>query len=171
MVGWSCLQCGERTFRRPPNNICQGCRSSRRGRQFLKVTKRFSKKGRPRSRRELAENEGSEAAHPVTANPGPDHQQQGEHPQHSAVSTNQNQDSVTPASSSSSSSSDVFSVLREGLQTTWQPRLLELFGFGRAHVILGQAGMMLEKMQQAKLKDVFCCVGPPFLCHSSDWPS
>jgi hypothetical protein len=32
MPGWKCTNCGGRTWRRPPNTLCDGCRSSWRGR-------------------------------------------------------------------------------------------------------------------------------------------
>ena len=43
MAGWSCRLpgCSNRTHRRPPNNICFACRSSRRGRHNEKPQQRF----------------------------------------------------------------------------------------------------------------------------------
>jgi hypothetical protein len=51
MPGFICLtpQCSARTFRRPPNNYCDSCRSCRRGRRLLLPVTRFTKKSRATS--------------------------------------------------------------------------------------------------------------------------
>ena len=45
MAGWTCKQCEVvRTFRRPPHNICSGCRTTKRGKHNCKRQKLKEKK-------------------------------------------------------------------------------------------------------------------------------
>ena len=44
MAGWKCKVCAAATWRRPPGNICTGCKSSRRGRHNVPPRVRFKGK-------------------------------------------------------------------------------------------------------------------------------
>ena len=168
MPGWSCLVCGLRTFRRPPDNICSGCRSCRRGRLNLKVTKRFKAKGRPISlserERGVGASQGQSQGHKQTLSSGSSatvkedqgQQQPGEGHRQSAPSAAISGESRRKASPAlQDSDAHPMSTLRHVLSNLWLPVLLELFGFARAHIILGQAGMLLEKMEGQGQKTCF----------------
>ena len=132
MAGWKCLRCGTATHRRPPHNLCMGCRSSRRGRNKVKPVARVNQKQTLKPNQQKREN-GSKANIEKGQRQAPD----GQGRRVKTKSTSQK--CQTPAAQC-----DPYTNFENILEQTYLPQMKSRW---RAYLIMGHACRYLTRMR------------------------
>ena len=164
MAGWKCKLCEERTHRRPPNNICGGCRSSKRGRNNQKPRVRFGRKkqmtsnGRPQCQTPPVKKKKSPGDASEVQSATPLSEQREETTIESGAAERGQSDGFTSAvklpttAGQGESDSDEFTSFEYLLETTYLPKLRSLVGSWRSFIIMGETFRLLERMKKAGQK-------------------
>ena len=146
MAGWKCLRCGTQTHRRPPHNVCLGCRSSRRGRNKIKPTARVKQKQTLKKTQQKcqhgSEAEGSSLAKAKTEDSPAS---KGERRRVTVKSAGQK-----PPAASASGQSDPYAHFEYILECQYLPQLKSRIGSWRAYLIMGHACRFLARMRVSK---------------------